>query len=517
MIRDLAGEGNAFIDVDVLVVGAGTVGIPMAVKLSEAGLNVHCVEAGGIRQEEEAHPLNECEYGGTYYAGAAHGRFRCLGGTSTRWGGALIPFQSADLTSASWPLGTDELAPYIDAVEKMFGLPTGPYTAPAEPDDDFVARFAKWPPFPRRNTYNLFKARLHGAGTPTVWLNANLTSLRLENSRVTGLSAVAPDGSTLEIRAREIVIAGGAIETTRLLLLADRQNGGAISAVTPTLGEGFHDHLSAVVGELDVTRQTALNERIGFSFEAGGAMRNLRFELAAKAALRETVPPCFAHVGFEEGAGTGFDVLREIYRRLQQGRPPDFRTVAKLVAHAPWLTRAIWWRFVRKRLLFPERTRLNLHMVIQQAAIPANRISLSTSRFDSFGLPVSKIEWGVSDEDVRAMALATDRFLEWWAVSDLSMLAVVRRRDTPDIAKAMREGGGIYHPGGTTRMAENPASGVVDRDLRLFAAPNLRVVSTSVFPSGGGANPTMTLLLCAMRAADQIARAYRPVSTVVRS
>jgi choline dehydrogenase-like flavoprotein len=55
-------------------------------------------------------------------------------------------------------------------------------------------------------------------------------------------------------------------------------------------------------------------------------------------------------------------------------------------------------------------------------------------------------------------------------------------------------------------MSTAPQSGVVDAALRTFAVPNLRIVSTATFPSGGATNPTMMLILFALRASADIAR-----------
>jgi choline dehydrogenase-like flavoprotein len=46
---------------------------------------------------------------------------------------------------------------------------------------------------------------------------------------------------------------------------------------------------------------------------------------------------------------------------------------------------------------------------------------------------------------------------------------------------------------------------VVDRDLRVFAVPNLWICSTSTFPSGASANPTLTLMALALRLGDRLA------------
>ena len=58
---------------------------------------------------------------------------------------------------------------------------------------------------------------------------------------------------------------------------------------------------------------------------------------------------------------------------------------------------------------------------------------------------------------------------------------------------------GLY----STRMGRDAASGVIDRDLRLFAMPQVQLLSTAAFPTGGGANPTMTLFLLALRCVAQ--------------
>jgi choline dehydrogenase-like flavoprotein len=64
----------------------------------------------------------------------------------------------------------------------------------------------------------------------------------------------------------------------------------------------------------------------------------------------------------------------------------------------------------------------------------------------------------------------------------------------------------LAHPAGSTRMGTSPFDSVVDPDLRVHRIPNLSVASASVFPSAGSANPTLTVMHLAMRAADALAR-----------
>ena len=62
------------------------------------------------------------------------------------------------------------------------------------------------------------------------------------------------------------------------------------------------------------------------------------------------------------------------------------------------------------------------------------------------------------------------------------------------------------HPMGTTRMSTDPRFGVVDIDCRVHGTGNLYVAGSSVFPTGGGAPPTLTIVCLALRLADQLRR-----------
>lgn len=504
MIRNLVGEGSLQRQTDILVIGAGTAGLVLTAEIASQGRRVICLESGDKNQAEETHPLNAVEQAGTEYSGAEHGRFRCLGGTSTRWGGALIPFQAADPAMADWPVTWEDLAPWLPRVEALFGLPEGPYEdSTILGESQYLARLAKWPKFRNRNVYSLLRDRLNAENGPEIWLNATVTGFRVKRGNLVEVVAQSPDGSRMSVSAKNVVIAAGAIESTRLVLLLDRQNDGCVATASRYLGEGFHDHLSAVVAEVVPKDRAALNRLVGFRFSPGGGMRNLRFELAPDSSLRSQIVPCFAHVGFSHTAG-GFSALRDVFRALQRRKFPPLDILGKLVFDMPWLVRAVWWRFLRQRLLYPDDARLELHMVVEQMPRAENRITLSDIQCDPYGQPLTRIEWQVGKEDVVAMEQATAAFGTSWEQGPLAKLAELRFRPSIEIAREMAGGGGIYHPGGTTRMAMSPAGGVVNQDLQVFGIENLRICATSVLPTGGGANPTMMLLLLALRCADKL-------------
>jgi len=63
---------------------------------------------------------------------------------------------------------------------------------------------------------------------------------------------------------------------------------------------------------------------------------------------------------------------------------------------------------------------------------------------------------------------------------------------------------GTAHHIGTTRMSASPSSGVVDPQCRVHGVDNLYVAGSSVFPTGGWAFPTLTIVALALRVADSL-------------
>jgi choline dehydrogenase-like flavoprotein len=71
------------------------------------------------------------------------------------------------------------------------------------------------------------------------------------------------------------------------------------------------------------------------------------------------------------------------------------------------------------------------------------------------------------------------------------------------VREAARDG---YHQLGGAAMGLDAGEGVVDAECRTFGLDNLWIASSSVFPSGGQANPTLTIVALACRVADRVAK-----------
>ncbi|HEX2778177.1 MAG TPA: FAD-dependent oxidoreductase, partial [Gemmatimonadaceae bacterium] len=213
----------------VCIIGAGAAGLTLADALARAGWRVILVEGGGARPAPALEDTYRVTMLGTPHRGAHEGRFRALGGSTTRWGGQLWPWERHEfeprpwLGLDGWPIAHDEVAPYYDAAFALLGIRRGSLTPdaaaahgvqlpPLDPER-FALKYSVWLPWRRRNLARVFGASLRG---PSVDLRLGTTAVGIEMSggRATGVRVQLPGGGEELIGADLVVIAAGAIETS---------------------------------------------------------------------------------------------------------------------------------------------------------------------------------------------------------------------------------------------------------------------------------------------------------------
>ncbi|HEV7184991.1 MAG TPA: GMC family oxidoreductase, partial [Leifsonia sp.] len=119
-----------------------------------------------------------------------------------------------------------------------------------------------------------------------------------------------------------------------------------------------------------------------------------------------------------------------------------------------------------------------------------NRVTLSQEK-DRYGLPVAHFSYSQCDND-RALAKAAQEVME-------RILTAAGAQETITIQR-------YAHLVGGARMARREEDGVVDADCRSFAVPNLLITDGSVLPTQGSANPALTIMAIAARAADRLVK-----------
>jgi choline dehydrogenase-like flavoprotein len=138
----------------------------------------------------------------------------------------------------------------------------------------------------------------------------------------------------------------------------------------------------------------------------------------------------------------------------------------------------------------------SLYFRSEQAPDPQNRVLLSTLR-DAFGIPQTRLDWRVRPIDLAAIT-------GWVEVLDRDLRKHSMGRVVGPPEDWQRGIIGGPHHMGSTRMSADPRHGVVDAHCRVHSVANLYVAGSSVFATGGYANPTFALVTLALRLADTL-------------
>lgn len=499
---------------DICIIGAGAAGIYLATRLAAMGSSVVLLEAGSSPCVVGDAVGFECDFEASHYSGASTGRYFGVGGSTARWGGALVPHSAHDIREGdpfgdAWTAIVNAVSEHAPNVLERLGYSRGPDF------EEFAARSlagareglnsAGWQviaglmmPFRRRNLASLLEDSRGRSGKLRVFVNAVATSWRCSRAegrhgRVDSVSARSRNGNEVVVSASRFVVAAGAIESARILLELAESTSQPIVRPTSSIGCYLADHLSAPIAELAPSDRSIAREIFSPRF-TGSWMRAFRF---IEMSPPPTAPRAFAHFVFS-GFGQGFELVKDLLGALQRRRLPHV-DLSALTKSGAELTKIAWVRYAKSALYLPPDTAVHLQLDMEQQPIRSNRVRLSSER-DIYGRRRASISWQVSDSDMNRLSETAERILSRWPArkAGLPTLAPLRNVDMNG-AKPHD----AYHPVGTCRMGTD-SEAVVDSDLRVWGTENLWVASTAVLPSAGTANPTFTLLCLTHRLAEHL-------------
>ncbi|HEV7208936.1 MAG TPA: GMC family oxidoreductase [Mycobacteriales bacterium] len=271
-----------------------------------------------------------------------------------------------------------------------------------------------------------------------------------ETGRATGVTYMQ-DGVERRQRARMVAVAGYSIETPRLLLLS----------ATPRFPQGLgNDH-----------------DQVGRYLMVQGAPQTAgRFTEEVR--MYKAPPP---------------EVSSEEFYETDPGKPYkrgwSIQTVSPLpITWSEHVTAQGHWGEVLREYMRDYVHWSSLGALCEFLPQPENRITLADET-DRHGLAVAHMSYSKCENDDLLMAAAQSSMEQILTAAGATELMTIQR---------------FAHLVGGARMATRAAEGVVDPDHRVFGIPNLYLTDGSVLPTQGSANPALTIMALAARAADRL-------------
>ncbi|MDW8369836.1 MAG: GMC family oxidoreductase [Geminicoccaceae bacterium] len=518
------------LDGEIVVVGAGAAGITLALELVRLGREVLLVEGGGLDPDPDLQALHEVESTGFAMRPDYLPRLRQLGGTCNLWAGRAMRLLPDDFLArpavpdGAWPFPYRELEALYPEAERLLGLP-GPGAFDADrwlvrasaaerallASGELRPTVSLWAVRPRR-FFRDFRRELVAHPRLRLLIRAQACRLRQDPTgrRVLGVELRVLDGPRLEARGRHVVLACGGLENARLLLLSTDRHPAGIGNEHDLVGRFFMDHPRAVWGRVELRPGVELRLLRGRPVRGGKVQLGLALAPARRAmdgllhhyATLESERSSYAREQYDLAVQLAKRVLRRGHaggrfdlRGLFAGRTPDMvylLTPKEILPHPVY--RLLW--LVRERI--PRRARAERLVLVhfcEQPLDPESRVALS-DRHDALGLRMVRLHWRVQPE-----ILASMRALEQSIGVELASTGLGRcfpGEGEPRFTDAS-------HHMGTTRMGSDPRSSVTDAHGRVHGVENLWIAGSSLFPSGGHANPTLTIVALALRQARHLA------------
>lgn len=523
-VAEMAGAPGEEPFFDVCIVGAGAAGITIAhdLAVNAPKLNVLLLESSRVNERTatygsgEESPFLKSQFpfiGREYkhrfedpfiqrvYCGTSPGndewetlngsRVRCYGGTTNCWGGWIRPlsewdFNRSDITPMhAWPIGLDKLDKYYAAAINIY-CSLGQWSAPAFDDraawkdalgPDAESRFfsdaalgnlrngvfaimadtSSEQKYDGRLDFQLvFGPTIEKSGNVRLVRNANVRRINFDTttSDIASLSytSISPNGAKIEhapVRAKRYVLATGCMETARLLLLADPE-----SKFFKDVGKSVFTH--------------PLVEFAGW--------------FTAKKPVSEKIHSLFCDMVTAQGCKYPPRLFATLVPRVEKLRQHygNFRA---------------WMGFPKEA---GEIGTINLNF--EQFADLQNNITINNAKRDPvFGDPSITVTLTMTDGDQKTYRNAVDMVSEFLYKNEIS------------VEKNINESGNAkYMPGehlmGATKMGwpGKDKLGSLDPDCRVKGAKTLFVTGAAVFPTGGHANPTLTIVALALRLSDYL-------------
>ncbi|AOY81255.1 GMC family oxidoreductase [Moorena producens JHB] len=508
-------ENHTQTTVDLCIIGAGAAGITIARELINSSVKVLLLESGGFDGDTQTQALYEGENIGLPYFPLDSCRLRYFGGTTNHWGGMCAPLDAIDFQPrpwvpySGWPIRYHDLVPYYNRAHQLCQLPSPDYEMgfwefhdpelERLPIDESKLTYKIFQLSPPTRFGQVYRSEILQANNIILWTHANVTAIETvpQGKTVTGLRVRCFNQREHYVQARFYVLACGGIENARLLLLSNQTIPQGLGNHYDLVGRFFMEHLHIASAQAWVRANLPWKRYTSYELNAP------KVHLIPSEGTQENEQILNFTLDLVESDYFGADYFEQL--QAQGGLRPEMQLYLDALTASLYPTKMDSYQTLLSNETPSSMGQLIVFSRIEQAPNPESRVSLSEDK-DELGLPKVQLNWQLTDLDRHSIEVANTFFGQELGRLELGRLQYfdwLNQTDSgwPPFPDVMRGG---WHHMGTTRMSDRPETGVVDSDCQVFGIDNLYIAGSSVYPTAGTANPTLTLVALALRLADRL-------------
>ncbi|MEM1303693.1 MAG: GMC family oxidoreductase [Planctomycetota bacterium] len=506
----------------VVVIGAGAVGLHVAVEIANQGREVVVLEAGNRRLDSFGEDAYEVV--GRRHDGARIGRSVALGGTSNLWGGQLVEYMPIDLEGrewldgSRWPIRFEELAAYYPRSYELLGVGAesqrdesvwqGIGKQPPSLGEGLEVILTRWMKVP--NVASHFSKQIEENDNLRVVLESRMVGFSGDGERVTGVRVVDAAGGEHVIPGQDFVLAAGTIENARLLLHTAQQDDWQCPwRDNDNVGRYFQDHLGGRLAYIKPRNARRFFDAFCTIVQRGGKFQP-KVRVRNDVLNSQPILSNQAMISFESSVKENLVFLKQFVKAALSGQKVGsfWQLVKSLAACGRHMVPLMWKFVVEHRILIPSGSRISLTLQGEVLPLRESRVLIDSDQADAHGLPRALLDWRVDGRELQDIKDFVDRVrvaFDEAGLADLEVEPGLASLD-PAFLNQLRD---TNHPSGGCVMGESEEDGVVDKNLRVFGVENLYVAGASVFRTNSNANVTFTAMTLGTRLAEHLTQKSR--------
>jgi choline dehydrogenase-like flavoprotein len=496
---------HTVIEADLCIVGTGPAGLPIALEWNNTPHKVILLEGGGLDYDDQVQDLYAGRSTGQKYYPLRSTRLHYFGGTSNHWSGYCAPLDPLDFEKrdwipySGWPIKRSDLDPYYARAQPILDL--GPYQYNVEywqgqdptlqsllPDNPAVWNKV-WQFSPPTRLAKKYGQDILNAKNIHLYTYANVIDITANEpvSAIEKLTVTNFTGKRYTIKARRYILACSTIQNARLLLSSNSQAHKGLGNDHDLVGRFFMEHLQIRSAWLYLPHPDPLKL---YTIDPG--ITKMRCELAISREMQQkhrilSGTASFMPVGVARNAKASIETWNDQDPRKSLSNFRSSGTKARQNASAAPAGSNTWLLSTR----------------IEQAPNPDSRITLDNEK-DGLGMPRATLNWELTPFEKRSVRTMYELIGQQVGASGTGRLQLMDHlQDPADNSWPAFTSGGWHHMG-TTRMSDNPHTGVVDAHNKVHGISNLYIAGASCFATAAAPNPTLTIVALSLRLSDHL-------------